>query len=81
MKVELFKTIAIQSVSRNNVGGTDNSLFHATALQASTLFSPRGDNELISGVAGGIAGVKDETGVVRNKQNYTCGIIQNNIKT
>ena len=47
MKVELFKTIAIQSVSRNNVGGTDNSLFHATALQASTLFSPRGDNELI----------------------------------
>lgn len=79
--IELFKTIAVQSVSRSNVGGTDNSLLHTTALQASTLFSPRGENELISGVAGGIAGVKDEIGVVRNKQNYTYGIIQNNIKT
>lgn len=79
--IELIKTVAVQSVSRNNTGGSDNSLLHTTALQASTLFNTMGDNKLITGVSGGIAGVKNEVGTVIAKQNYTHGIIQNNIKT
>ena len=82
MKVELLKAISIQSVSRTNVGETDNTIIKSTALQSSTLSTTLGDNKLMSGgVAGGTAGYMGGEGTTVNKQNYTFGIIQNNIKT
>ena len=82
MKVELIKIVAIQSVSRTNVGEADNTIMKTTALQTSTLSTTLSDNKLVSGgVAGGTAGYRGGEGTTVNKQNYTFGIIQNNIKT
>ena len=83
MKVELLKTISIQSVSRTDLGESDNTIIKSTALQSSILNTATlGDNKLVSGgVAGGTAGYMGGEGTTVNKQNYTFGIIQNNIKT
>lgn len=82
MKIEILKTVAIQASSRANTGDSDNTLLKATAIQSSTLYNPLGDNVIFSGgVASGAAGYRDGSGSTQNKQNYTYGIIQNNIKT
>ena len=78
--IELLKTVAIQAAIRNNIGESDNTLVQTTALQAIKVYTPVGDNKLMSTVAAGKAGYKGGDGITLGKTNYTYGVIQSNIK-
>ncbi len=78
--IELLKTVAIQATIRNNIGESDNTLIQTTALQATKVYTPIGDNKLVSTVAAGNAGYEGGDGVTLNKTNYTFGVIQSNVK-